>query len=318
MILVVHHWDTDGICSAAIAVTFFDKSGATWENCTPPIGRFELDESVTGRIGKAEEVYFLDLNMVDAAKAVEKPVVFIDHHSQEKVEKPGFKHVNPVLEGQRVPSASWVTSDYFSTWNHLSAIGAVGDMGEKLFSTEFGGIAEKILLRHGMTKQDALKAANLMDSNYIVMDREAVEGSVEFAAFAEPEELLKKEEWLKNVNKIKEEVESTLSNLRVTAGVAWIEFSSNFNIISKIVRRMVWDEGFNAAVAVNRNFSNMAQLYVRFRNPSPVIARLIPELKAKGFNAGGKDDVMGAVCPKNRVDEAIRVVEEVLGCESLL
>ncbi len=316
MKLVVHHWDADGICSAAIAATSFDKSGISWKNLTPPVGRFELDGRIMEQMSRAGELYFLDLNMIDAVRAIEKPVIFIDHHNQEKVVKAGFEHVNPVLDGNQVPSASWVASDYFSTWNHLSAIGAAGDVGEKLFSTEFGRTAEKILLNHGLTRHDALKVANLMDTNHIMMDRKGVEKSVRFAAFAEPVELLKREEWLKNSIKIEEEIEDVLSGLRITTGMAWIEFSSDFNIISKVARKLVWDQGFNA-VAVNRDFNGMAQLYVRFRNPSPLIARLIFEFKAKGFNAGGKDDVMGAVCQKNRVDEAIRIVEEVLGCAYL-
>ncbi|AEA47026.1 DHH family phosphoesterase [Archaeoglobus veneficus] len=312
MKLIVHHWDVDGLCSAAIAVATFDKSETEWENCTPPIGRFELDSRILELIGKADEVYFLDLNMVDAVKAVDKPAIFIDHHNQEKIDKPSVIHVNPVLDGMQVPSASWVVSDYFSLWNHLSAIGAVGDLGAKLFSTEFGSSAEKLLLRHGLTREDALKAVNLIDSSYILMDRKAVEESVEFLAFAEPAELLEREEWIKNVEKIESEIEKAFSNLASNNGIAWIEFSSQFNIISKVARKAVWEEGFEAVIAVNRDFDGMAQVYVRLRNPSPKILRLISELKDRGINAGGKEEVMGAICPKSKVDEVIEILEEVL------
>ena len=312
MKLIIHHWDADGLCSAAITARVFEDEGVEWENCTPPIGRFELDDRILKLIDRAEEVYFLDLNMVDAVERISKLVIFIDHHHQERIQRKNVIHVNPVLDGNSTPSASWVVSSYFSHWNHLSAIGAVGDLGMKLFSTEFGASAEKLLLKHGISKSDALKIVNLIDSSYIMMDRKGVEESVAFLAFASPSELLEREEWIKNLERIENEIDKAFSNLE-GKDIAWIEFSSHLNIISKVARKAVWEKKFNAAIVINKDFNGLAQLYVRLKEPSPRLLKLISELKAKGFNAGGKEEVMGVVCPRNRIDDLIKAVKEVFG-----
>ena len=312
MRLIIHHWDADGVCSAAITAKVFEDAEVEWQSCTPPIGRFELDDRVLKLVGRAARIYFLDLNMVDAVKGMNKPIVFIDHHNQERIQKRNVIHVNPVLDGNSTPSASWVVSSYFSCWNHLSAIGAVGDLGMKLFSTEFGPLAEKLLIKHGISKSDALKIVNLIDSSYIMMDRKGVEESVAFLAFASPSELLEREEWIKNLERIENEIDKAFSNLK-GKDIAWIEFSSHLNIISKVARRAVWEKKFNAAIVINKDFNGLAQLYIRLKEPSSRLLKLISELRAKGFNAGGKEEVVGVVCQKDRIDDLIKAVKEVFG-----
>jgi single-stranded DNA-specific DHH superfamily exonuclease len=316
--LIVHHWDTDGICSASIVASILDYLGESWKNITPPIGLFDFDERIWGEIDRATDIFVLDLNVPKLIEKIDKNVTFIDHHIQPKIDKPNVEHVNPIVDGKSekdYPSASWVISDYFSIWNHLSALGALGDVGDRLFDWDIGKKALQLLLKSGLQKKDAIKLVSMLDSNYIVMDRIGVEKSVKTLIESEPTDLLENSKWLKNLNLIEKDVWKALSNAESRKNYTKIEFKSRYNIISKVVRKAVWVMGHKVVVAVNREFGDCAQLYLRIKPElaeSVNVPAIINELKLKGFNVGGKRDVLGLICPKQRIDEALEIVEGML------
>ena len=316
MIAIVHQWDTDGVCSAALIAIMLESSGIDWKNYTPPIGKFELDNRVRKGVDDSEKVFFLDLNI--SIEDVEKQVVFIDHHIQGKIRKENVQHINPIIEGRSsedFPSATWVISTHFSLWNHLSALGAVGDRGAKIFNQKLGRKVKQLLKTAGLLPEDALKLVSLIDSNYIVMDRENVENAVK-EVMIDPRELLDHNKWLENLKKIRDEVEKALSNLEFSESFAKIEFESKYNIVSKVARLAVWNEGYRAVIAVNRDFNGRAKVYFRI-NPSLTsqinMQNIINKFKIAGFNAGGKEEVLGVICPKSRVDEAVAIIKSEAG-----
>lgn len=111
MNLIIHHWDTDGICSASLILEAVDNS----ENITLPPGIFKFDERIWNAVKEAERVYVVDVNLPSEVERIEKPVVFLDHHIQSKIEKKNVVHVNPIFEGKQAPSASYVVSSFFLT-----------------------------------------------------------------------------------------------------------------------------------------------------------------------------------------------------------
>ena len=303
MNLIIHHWDTDGICSAALIAKVLQDE---WTNCTPPIGVFDFDTSVWKLIERAEKIYVVDFNAPDVVEKISKPTVFIDHHVQRRISNKFVIQINPVIDGKYYPSASWVVSEYYNIWNHLSALGAIGD-NRNVFATEFG---EKVRTLLPLPKADAIKIVELIDSNYVVMDRDGVEEAVKVVLNSEPKELLNNERWLKNLDLIKREVQRALNNLVVKQNCAEVVFKSNCNIISKVGRMLVWDMGFDLALVVNKDFNGLGQVYLRAKTDKINMLKMIEKLKSAGYNAGGKKDVLGVVCQKNELENVVSIVRE--------
>ena len=86
--LIIHHWDTDGICSASLIATVLDYLGESWKNVTPPIGLFEFDDRVWKEIERSTDVFVVDLNVPELVKKINRKITFIDHHIQPKIDKP--------------------------------------------------------------------------------------------------------------------------------------------------------------------------------------------------------------------------------------
>ncbi|XRO76114.1 DHH family phosphoesterase [Methanocaldococcus sp. 10A] len=288
--LIIHHWDTDGITSAALTVKALNLED--FVNVSPPIGEFRFDDRINKYIEKYEKIYILDLNLPQEVENINKETIFIDHHIQKRIENPNIRQINPVLDGKDFPSASFVVSDYFSFWNCLSALGAVGDIGEKAFNIPK---VKKLLDIAYINKIEALKLVNLIDSNYITMNRNAVEKAVNVVIEMEPKELLEYEEWNKNLGLINEEIQKAIDNIEVmntkNAKIAYIEFKSPFNIISKVARKTVWDLEYDGAIVVNKDFHGNAQVYFRISSKMTDKIRvidIIENLRNKKFNIGEK------------------------------
>ncbi len=316
--LIIHHWDTDGICSASLVALVLDYLGESWGNVTPPIGLFDFDDRIWKKIERATDVFIVDLNVPELVEKIDRKVTFIDHHVQPKIEKPNVEHVNPIIEGRSeedYPSASWVASEYFSVWSYLSALGALGDVGRRVFDWKIGKKAMQLLAEFGLQRRDAMKLVSMLDSNYVIMDRNGVEDAVRTIIESEPRDLLGNERWLRNLSIIEREVWKVLDNVENVGKFTKIEFESRFNIISKVVRKAVWVMGYEVVVAVNRGFGEKGQVYLRIKPEladSINVPAIIEKLKLKGFNAGGKRDVLGLICPKDRIDEALSVIEGML------
>jgi hypothetical protein len=157
--------------------------------------------------------------------------------------------------------------------------------------------------------------ALIQSSSVEMMDRIGVERAVRTIIESEPSDLLENKRWLRNLSIIEKEVWKALNNAEACRGYTRIEFRSRYNIISKVVRKAVWIMGYNVVLAVNRDFGDCGQVYLRIKpelSESINIPAIINELKHRGFNVGGKKDVLGLVCPKERIDEALRIIEGLL------
>ena len=312
MNLIIHHWDTDGICSASLILEVVDNT----ENITLLPGIFKFDERVWNAVNRAEKVYVVDVNLPKEVERIEKPVVFLDHHIQNKIEKKNVIHVNPIFEGKQAPSASYVVSSFFSHWDWRSALGAVGDVGRRAFRFDW---VLKILKKYELSEKEALRLAELINSPSLLFDRRGVEEAVEKVANNDPKYLLEDDEWNKNVERIEQEITRILKNVRENGKFSLAKFSSDYNIASIIARKLVWDSNSEVAVVVNENYHGFSQLYVRVKEDRAKlykIEELIKKLKSKNLNAGGKKDVLGVICEREKLGEVVKVIEDHFG-ESL-
>ncbi|ADG12674.1 phosphoesterase RecJ domain protein [Methanocaldococcus infernus ME] len=309
--LLIHHWDTDGITSAAILIKVLKIDN--FLNLSPPIGEYSFDSRIWKYIEKSEKIYVLDFNVPhELEKIKDKEVIFFDHHIQKKINNPHVIQINPLLKGKSSPSTTIVISEYFNHWDAYSALGAVGDLGKKAFEIS---LVNKLLKQENISKKEALMIVQLIDSNYIVMDKNWVEKAVNVLLNYEIKEILEYDPWIKNVENIEKTINDIIGNIDVRENIAFVEFKSSYNVISKVARKVVWEMGYKGAVVVNKNFHGKAQIYFRI---SPELAKkidmyeIIQELKNRKFNAGGKKEVLGCICKKSEIDDVLDIIKNYL------
>lgn len=117
--------------------------------------------------------------------------------------------------------------------------------------------------------------------------------------------------WTERHRDIKRSIEDAISNMKEIDGFAVIEYSSPYNIISKIARKAVWDMGYIGALVVNLDFHGKGQAYFRVDpNTADVIdiPSIIGSLKGIGINAGGKKEVVGSIYPVERTEEVLSII----------
>ncbi len=319
MEIVVHHWDADGVSSAAILM----RERGRMPVFTPPVGEFKFDPRIESGVYSSKLAYFVDLNMPGdvfrlAERGLLRKAYFIDHHIQEPISHDRIIYHNPLSRGEVYPSASFVVSELFNHSSYLTVLGAVGDVGERLFEMErFGELAEKILEEEGVGVEEVLEAVRLVDSNYITLDRYGVEEAALFLSEAELDDVLERVEWIEKAKEVKEDIERAVNSARVNGGVAFVCFYSPNAIISKVARELVWSGKASVCVAVNRGFNGKYQLYVRLNRGDKRCRELIESLRKLGINAGGKEEVVGSVfeADEERLERALEEVRRIFGFE---
>jgi len=312
--LIIHHWDTDGICSAAM---LYDSSA---ENMTPSIGNYfmEKDEIVAIRERGFEEIYVVDMALnEESMKALADiaPVKVFDHHVTKRVD--GIDYTNPILDGkdeEDYPSASWVVGNSVGMGdNILSFLGAVGDWEERLKNIRFYKKLQDFMDRASTSFEEMHLMVKLIDSNYKIGDKREVEQAV--VSLSETDDvkgyILNNEKWRRNKDTIESEIDKALSAEEKKVGNITIKnIKSRYNIISAVARK-AWDKRNYVIVTNCGYFADDCQVYVRGENCLGLIKMAVE----KGYVAGGKKNVMGAIVPKSEKDAFVGEIVEIIGEE---
>lgn len=314
--LLIHHWDADGICSAAI---IFEYIGKNIDSRIPYIGNYYLTVEEIANISKQEYDFIImadmalpEENILQLKKKSGAEIYIFDHHLQDII--PNVHHNNPISRGEpaeKYPSNSWVLSVYLKREiDLLSVLGAVGDNEEKIKKNqEIYPEIEAFLERSDLVFDDLLAMVELIDSNYKSGNREMVLDAATFIKENKlsPQAILENKEWKQNLNKIDEEI-AQQSNTRVKfiGGVAIQEINTSYNIISTLTRQLAWNSGSKASIMVNRGyFDNEDQIYIRAGDSSITLKPIINIAMENGYSAGGKREVAGIVLPKEDTDHFI-------------
>ncbi|MGM0509527.1 MAG: DHH family phosphoesterase [Thermoplasmatota archaeon] len=302
--LLLHHWDTDGMSSAALLLRELPDNFTLF---TPSIGNYFLDDEDREKIENIDPEFCIVADMalpedsIDFLKGFGKVFIF-DHHLQDRHDVE--IHHNPIIDGEspkKYPSASWVINDYIGHEpNLLSILGAFGDREEKLKENpEALSVIEGVLDDLETTFEDVLQCAYLLDSNYKIGDIEAVNDTPRFLKDVEhPNDILEREDLNENVKKLNEAIEDEVEGdlKRVKEGVLHRKMNSPYNIISTVTRRLAWARDNEIVIVSNSGYKDgETQIYIR--GPIPDSEKIINSAKDKGYSAGGKSDVVGMVIP---------------------
>ena len=138
--LLIHHWDTDGICSAKLLLSKLSNEEVV--NKTPELGNYFLTEKELEEYSKFDFIIIADMSLPekDVHKlANNKKVLIFDHHLGKEI-KEVFHH-NPVIKGENpdlYPSASWIVNEYLKNEIDLfSILGIVGDHEKKIQNNSY-------------------------------------------------------------------------------------------------------------------------------------------------------------------------------------
>lgn len=323
-VLIIHHWDTDGIASACILMRELEKMGCgEIDNCIPPLGEYEMRDEwirVTG-IDPPDLVITADLciprdNLLKIRDGIDREIVMFDHHARSPVAEDDIHFVNYAsLRNEEWVSNTLVLNKFFGRDEDvLSALGVVGDKGRKAEGyRDVWPPFERDLRSAGSDLKTLLRATELLDSCYKSGRRKAAvrrpwllknkrRGGIVDAILGDEE--------LRTFDEEIRQIIETLSGEEPErrGAVLFKRIDSGFQIISALTRKLS-DLYPDDEVVVNGGvFEDKSQLYLRSkrRDVRPVI-ELVKEM---GQSAGGKTDVVGAVVRDEMLNDVLDHIGE--------
>ncbi len=313
--ILIHHWDTDGICAARLLLEHL--KGKDIVNKTPILGNYYLTDEEVRKYSKYDFVIVVDMTLTeDNINALSKnaKVYVFDHHLG-KVYENAFHH-NPVIKGENpddYPSASWIVNDFLKNDVNIFAIlGIIGDHEQKIKNNlRFSKIIDDFCKKNGLTFDDLHKMVYLLDSNYKLGKKEIVEEAPHYLIKNSlPRDILNNSKWNGNLKNLDEEMNKQLNAPGEEIDDIIIKrMNTPYNIISTITRKVAWSTGKNTVVINTGFYKDKDQLYVRSKkNAEPMIIRG----KSLGLKCGGKKEVLGAIVPKNQTDSFLKEILEFL------
>jgi len=313
--LLIHHWDTDGICSARLLLKHL--SSKNLENKTPVLGNYYLTETELEAYTNYDFVIIADMALPKEhilTLAQNAQVMIFDHHLQEEIKE--VDHINPIIKGENpdeYPSASWIINDYLRKKPNLYALlGILGDHEQRITNNaKFAQLITDFAQQHSLTFAALLQMVYLLDSNYKLGDKKAVENAPHLLLqYNAPADILNNPEWNKNLTRLTEEITRQLElPADEINGTIFKKIETPYNIISTITRKISWGSGKDTVVINTGFFDDKDQVYVRSKkNVEPMIKRG----KSLGFKCGGKKEVLGAIVPKHKTDTFVQEILEFL------
>ena len=313
--VLIHHWDADGICSTRLLLEHLSNKNII--NKTPELGNYYLTEKELDNYSKYDFVIVADMsfpknNILKLAKNAQ--VIIFDHHLGEQI-KEVFHH-NPVIKGKNpdeYPSASWIINSFLSNNVNLFALlGIVGDHEQRIKNNgPFYKAITNFCKNNNLNFDDMLKMVYLLDSNYKIGDKNAVEQAPYLILrYNSAKYILENHQWNKNLTKLNEEITKQLEKpAEKINGIILKKINTSYNIISTITRKVAWVEGKNTVVINTGFFDDKDQIYMRSKkNAEPMIQKG----KALGFKCGGKKEVLGAIVPKDKTDSFVQEILDFL------
>jgi len=206
-VVIVHHADADGFCSAVIAAKAIKSISGTTPSPILPFnyGNTETENAIVESVAEAKPdiVFVIDINIDSRKEFIEKlekateRLVIIDHH---KIYADCNSEKTVFLKAQnfrKMDGVKYVNSkfafDLFSKitdigeMDWITCVGILGDKGYKYWKKFF----EKTTKRTGLTANQMEKLSNLINAVSVVKKEDFKGLFEEFLSAKNPKELLK-------------------------------------------------------------------------------------------------------------------------------
>ena len=312
--LLIHHWDTDGICSAALLYEFLSANNTQVITSTLHIGNYRLRPEIYEKAHEFEFIIIADIavlkeDVMKLQQVTNAQILLFDHHLQDHI--PGVLNFNPTLSGQNgdnFPAAAWFINDLLNNEiNILPILGVIGDLGAKIKKN-------KVIYQEISTYIDSidinfselLDMIELIDSNFKIQNKKEVENAV-FALLQfkdDPKSILAYEKWKKHLKLLENELNRLIAQKPSydENNILLFEIDTKYDLISAVTRHLALQTKENkekTVIVINNGlFPDDVQLYIRRSNGLSNSKNLIEMARSIGYSAGGKSDVFGSVFPK--------------------
>ncbi len=308
--LLIHHWDTDGICSARLLLEKLPKDIV---NKTPVLGNYFLTDEELTAYSSYDFVIIADMalpeeNILRLAKHAK--ILIFDHHLQPLI--PGVFHQNPISQGKDpllYPSASWIVNDFLGNPVNLYALlGIVGDHEKKIQTNKtFYRLITDFCSQQQLIFEELLTMVYLLDSSYKVGDRKAVEETPHLLLdYTDAQRILQNIRWKNNLSLLEKEITKYIEGpFEEKEQVLLKRIHTKFNIISTVTRKIAWNTRKDTVVVNTGFFKDRNQIYVRSGND---LQPLIQQGKMLGYRCGGKKEVLGAVVSKEKTESFVQEI----------
>jgi hypothetical protein len=301
--VVIHHWDTDGIVSAAMLRNYFHQQfpDKKLDLFMPTITNYYLtDEQYTYLQQQGYEfILTCDLNFPSTtvqALAQRWPgqVYFFDHHHHPA------PHENVHYFNMEHPAcASHIAERLHLPYDLLPVIAMVGDREEGIQQDKtYYPYVQEVMAEHSLTFSQLLEVRRLIDSNYIVDDYEGITETIQLLQ-DDPLSVFTDVRLRDNLTKI----DATISQLleqpgqAIAPNVLFWDIQTNYNILSHVTRAL--SRQFPDKIIFTRQLKQEQHTcYIRRKDAQFDARDMIAYAHSLGLNSGGKPEVAGIIIPE--------------------
>ncbi|MCD4669545.1 MAG: DHH family phosphoesterase [Actinomycetia bacterium] len=323
-VLIIHHWDCDGLCAAALLIKYLSALNSNIEIYTGlgEIGKYYFTSEKIKEFKKLKPGHIIICDFaipredILKLKDISNSIYVFDHHEQDEIKE--VVHINPLtkkdISGLKYPSAGWVVNEYFRRPQEiLAALGAIGDQEEILKKDKR---VTDILNKNNLNFDQAQEIVKNIDSSYIINDEKQIKWIVDLLARDKNKikKLLKNRKLLISRQKIENAIESIIESGYTKDDdrqIIYKKYKSEFHIISNITRELAKKFSDYLIIVINNSKKEDSNIYFRNRKGLNLVP-LIELAHNYGFNSGGKKEVVGVILPESSIsgflEEAINIL----------
>ncbi len=315
-IAIIHHWDADGIASAATIIDRAKRRGIRCTNAIPRIGDYADLVTPAASLDSAGPDLVLGLDLAVSAETLEairskisSALMWVDHHSVPPRRTRGVEYYHPSNSGlEGVDSnASFLARILDPAPPILAAIGTCGDLGRTLLSHPAMDDVRRTLSSLGLSFDILFEITELVDANY----RADRPGDVRSAPWMlaerldSPRRMMGVKEWRANKDAVDGEIHRVMASSETRRRDVLVKtISTPMHLTSMVARAaaiLAPDEV--KAVIVSNVHPHDCPFYVRAARPGIDLTGLIDLGRSLGYSAGGKPEAVGMVVPCNQVED---------------
>jgi single-stranded DNA-specific DHH superfamily exonuclease len=304
-VLVLHHWDTDGLACAAMLLDAIEQWSPATEVALmhPTINNYFLTMTEYEYIHqlKVDVIVTVDINfpldVIERLEEAAQTFVF-DHHAQTaNIQRPG-------VQSTMYPGCSMLLNDYLmQPLSLVSVLGMVGDLEDRIKDrSDFYPQVEEMMKQHGLTFDQIQRITKLIDTMYMVGDDEGLEYAITLLR-RQPADALIDARLLEHEQELKEAMAEATSQPMQEVGphIRYMPIESEYSLTSEVTRAKSRQYPDHIIVTDQRRGED-ATLYVRRRRAPIDLGCVVDAARAKGYNSGGKPEVAGVVLPAHALD----------------
>ncbi len=310
-ILIIHHWDTDGVASAAAIIRLLINNKVLTD--IPRIGVYDSSALRHIKVDEEKPILMLDygINPLEAAKVLPKDnLLVIDHHA---VDPQPSVSCNPVAErlgGElRYPATAKVIYDLAGDrgveLRDLAVLGIVGDLGPKAANAL--SMCSKELATELSDEELRLfeRASDIIDACYRLIKPEMIKHAVKVLANEGVKGVIEDKALLRNYyefTRISREALDHLEKVYVKGLIEVYDLRLNAYLTS-FIGRLLARRNSKGAIILRHQIDSLGLTYVYIRSYSISMASLRNRLARLGYRVGGKDYVVVVTCKEKKCTE---------------